>query len=167
MANVDKPNGFVPYGPILRLRPYYAAVATFRGDMMNQKAGSSQTGGLVDVEPADASEACIGVAINSASVGGTVWVADHPDQEFVGQGDESDFADASDLGLNYNLLATDGSGDKSAHEIDSSTQATTATLPIKALRLLPAPDNAFGANARIIFKINNHQLGSHTGTAGV
>jgi len=33
--------------------------------------------------------------------------------------------------------------------------------------LVQRPDNEIGTNARWSVKINNHQLGSHTGTAGV
>lgn len=167
MANRDTPNGFIPFGPILRVRPYEAAVAVLQGDMVNRKAGSASTSGKMEVEPADATEAAIGVALNAAAVGEVVYVADHPDQEFVGQADGADIATGADFGLNYDLLATDGANGLSAHEIDSSEGAATATLPIKVLRLLPAVDNALGANCRCIIKINNHQLGSHTGTAGV
>lgn len=167
MANADRPNGFIPWGPILRVRPYLAAVETFRGDMVNRKGGSSSSSGLMEVEPGDASEAQIGVALNYAAIGSVVYVCDHPDQEFVGQADGADISDGVDLGLNYNLLATNGANGQSAHEIDSDTGNTSATLPLKVLRLLPAVDNAFGANARCIVKINNHQLASGTGVAGV
>jgi hypothetical protein len=167
MANVDRPCGFYPYGPILRVRPYKAKVECFRGDMLNRKAGSSDTDGALEVEPGDASEAQIGVALNHAAVGAIVLVADHPDQEFVGQADDNSVATNADIGLNYNLLATDGSGDQSAHEIDASTKNASATLPIKVLRLLPSADNAIGTNCKLICKINNHQLSAGTGAAGV
>lgn len=166
-ANVDRPNGFVPYGPILRVRPYEAAVACLRGDMLNRKSGSASVTGMSEVEPGDASEALIGVALNAAAVGAIVYVADHPDQEFVGQADGAEITTGVDFGLNFNLLATDGANGQSAHEIDSSEGATTATHPLKLLRLQPAVDNALGEFAKCIVKINNHQLGSHTGTAGV
>src|SRR3990172_9915104 len=156
MANVDRPNGFAPCGPILRVRPYLAGVETFAGDMVNRKAGGSGTDGKSEVEPGDASEAQIGVAANYAAIGATVWVYDHPEQEFVGQADGAEIATGVDFGLNFNLLATAASsGTQSAHEIDSSEGNTTATLPIKVLRLHPAIDNELGANARCIIKINN------------
>ena len=167
MANADRPNGFVPYGPILRVRPYTAAVAVLRGDMVNRTAGSASTSGRMEVEPGDASEALIGCALNEAAIGDVVYVADHPDQEFVGQADGADIATGVDMGLNFDLLATDGANGQSAHEIDSSTGATTATLPLKVLRLQPAVDNALGANAKCVVKINNHQLAGGTGVAGV
>lgn len=167
MANVDRPNGFVPFGPILRVRPYYAAVACLRGDAVNRKAGSAQVSGRSEVEPADASEALIGVAANAAAVGEVVFVYDHPDQEFMVQADEADISDGVDMGLNYNLVATDGSAGQSAHELDSSSGLASATLPLKLLRLAPVVDNALGAQAKCIVKINNHQLAGGTGVAGV
>jgi hypothetical protein len=121
----------------------------------------------MEVEPGDASEALIGVAANAAAVGEVVFVYDHPDQEFVVQADEAQISDGVDLGLNYDLLATDGSSGQSAHELDSSTGAVTATLPLKLLRLLPAVDNALGAQAKCVVKINNHQLAGGTGVLGV
>lgn len=167
MANVDRPNGFIPYGPILRVRPYYAAVACLRGDAVNRKAGSAQVSGRMEVEPGDASEALIGVALNAAAIGEVVFVADHPDQEFAVQADGADVATGVDFGLNFNLTATDGSAGQSAHELDANTGADTATLPLKLLRMVPSPDNALGEFVKCVVKINNHQLAGGTGVAGV
>lgn len=167
MANVSRPCGFAPYGPILRVRPYIAKVECFRGDMVNRKAGSSDTNGSCEVEPGDATEAQIGVALNHAAVGAVVLVADHPDQEFQGQADDASIATNAKIGLNYDLLATDGSGSQSAHQIDASTFATSATLPIRVLRIVPSADNAVGDKVKCVLRINNHQLAGGTGTAGV
>jgi hypothetical protein len=56
-------------------------------------------------------------------------------------------------------------------QIDSNTSATTATLPLKLIEPLYTPDNelvaASQANTRWVVKINNHQLGASTGTAGL
>lgn len=167
MANADRPNGFQPYGKVLRIRPYYAKGTISRGDAVNRKAGSSDTVGKSEVEEADASEALIGVACHSAVSGDIVLVWDHPDQEFQVQADESDIATDAKIGLNYDLVATDGVSGNSRHELDSSSFATSATLPLKLLRIVPSADNAVGANVKCVVKINNHQLGSSTGTAGV
>lgn len=163
MANRDEVTGFRPYGPALRLRPYVASGEIFPGDLVKQEAGGR-------IAQAAASDACIGVAAEYASAAGvTIKVFDHPDQEFVGQCDGADVDAQTDLGLNYDFVVASGDSTykRSGMEVDSSTQATTATLPLKVLRLEPSVDNAFGANAKVICKINNHQLGSHTGTAGV
>lgn len=167
MANADRPSGFKPWGPILRVRPYLAKGTISAGDAVNRKAGSSDTDGRCEVEEADASEALVGVAAHAATSGQEVLVYDHPDQEFVVQADESDIATNAKIGLNYDLVATNGVSGNSRHELDSSTYATTATLPLRLLRIAPLADNAIGEFCKCIVKINNHQLGNHTGTAGV
>jgi hypothetical protein len=77
---------------------------------------------------------------------------------------------AADIGLNAEIVV--GSGDTvtglSGMQLDTSTKQTTATLVLKTLGFVPRLDNEPGsANAKVLVKINNHQLGSHTGTAGV
>lgn len=73
------------------------------------------------------------------------------------------------IGLNINhangtLSTTTGS---SGATIDFGTEAATATLTFKIMGLVNRPDNEIGASARMLVKINNSQLGSSTGTAGV
>ncbi len=167
MANADRPNGFQPFGQILRVRPYRANEALKQGDAVNRVAGTSDASGLSSVEMADASEALIGVVAHKVASGAIALVYDHPDQEFVVQADDNAINEGADIGKNYDLLATVGSGDISAHELDASTGATSATLPLKLLRILPAVDNALGAQVKCVVKINNHQLAGGTGVAGV
>ena len=53
-------------------------------------------------------------------------------------------------------------------EIDSSTKNTTAALQVRLIDFYDTPSNdATANNSILVIKINNHQLGSHTGTAGV
>jgi hypothetical protein len=54
-------------------------------------------------------------------------------------------------------------------EIDSSTAATgNATHMLKLLDFYDTPSNdATSNNSVLVVKINNHELGAHTGTAGV
>ena len=162
MANKDIVDGAKPWGPCLRVRPYVANSAVYPGDLVKQNAAGT-------VEQAAASNACIGVALTYAAAAAEVLVADHPDQEFVMQVDTADVDAQTDFGLNYNITvaAANTTYRRSGMEIDGTSGATTATLPIKMIRLLPAVDNALGANAKVICKINNHQLGQSTGTAGV
>lgn len=164
MANADRPGDNKPYGPVLRCRVYRADAAVSAGDLVKQKAGdgNATTQKRVDVEPATAGDASIGIAAYAAAAGAEVHVYDHPEQEFEMQSDGAVPADAADIGKNYNITGASG-----AHEIDNTSAATTATLPLKLLRIVPRVDNEIGANVRCVVKINNHQLGSHTGTAGV
>lgn len=59
----------------------------------------------------------------------------------------------------------------SGHILDSSTVSTTATLPLKIVEFAQTEDNLSTGvgttSSRWIVKINNHQLASSTGTAGV
>ena len=163
MANLDQPKGLEPWGECLRSRPYVAGGTVYPGDTLKQE----DTGKLI---VATASDACIGVCLSYGVSGDEILVADHPDQEFMVQSDDAtEPAAQTAIGLNYNLIygSANTTYRTSGVELDGSTGATTATLPVKALRLAPIVGNAFGANAKLIVKINNHQLGSHTGTAGV
>jgi hypothetical protein len=121
------------------------------------------------VQAATAGAAMCGVALNYATAGQEVRVADDPSQLFSAQADEADFDENADLGQNASILATSGDTTYklSRHEIDSSTLNTTATLEVKVLGVLGRTKNAYGANVVLICKINNHQLGSHTGTLAI
>jgi hypothetical protein len=160
MANKDQVKGFQPFGPVLRAQSYLAGGTVYEGDLVKQ-------GGAGDVVAGTAGAAAIGVALNYATSGQQVLVADHPDQMFVGQVDDSSVDAQTDLGLNYSLVA--GSANTtyrtSGMEIDGDTQHTNV-LELKVLRILPAADNALGANVKCVCKINIHQLGS-VGVAGV
>ena len=99
------------------------------------------------------------------------FVADDPDQLYIAQQD-SDGSNlvAADLNLNADLVFGAGSTSTgmSGVEIDSSTKNTTAALQVRLIDFYDTPSNdATANNSIIVVKINNHQLGSHTGTTGV
>ena len=103
------------------------------------------------------------------------FVADDPDQLFVAQQD-SDTSSLSAANINENANLIFGSGSTttglSGVEIDSSSATTTATLQVRIVAGYETPSNtistaAAGNNSVFVVKINNHQLGSGTGTAGV
>lgn len=163
MANGDRPEGARPYGSVLSVNRYVAAGAIAPGDFLKQDSGGKVIVGT-------ATGALCGVAASYAAADGDdVLVYDNPNQKFIVQSDDTDPDAQTDIGLNYDLLATayDSTYKVSRHELDGSTGATTATLPLKLLGIEVRPDNALGASADCIVKINNHQFGSHTGTAGV
>lgn len=172
MANADLPKGFRPYGQLLHVGIYVAAGTVYPGDMVKQEAGASNTTQLrTRVVVVANGDAAIGVALNYAAAGSIVRVADDPMQLFAAQGDGSDYDENADLGTNAGVVATAGDSTYkvSRQEVDTSDINTTATLTLKILGVVPRADgkNALGANVDLICKINNHQLGSHTGTAGV
>lgn len=171
MANADLPKGFRPYGELLHVGIYVAGGTIYPGDAVEFDAGSaSSTRKRVQVVAANSGPLC-GVALNYATAGQIVRVADDPSQLFAGQVDGSEPADNTDLGLNYALTATAGNSTykTSQMEVSSTGENTTATIELKVLGIVDRQDgkNAFGANCEVIFKINNHQLGTSTGTAGV
>ena len=99
------------------------------------------------------------------------FVADDPDQLYIAQQD-SDGSNlvAADLNLNADLVFGAGSTSTgmSGVEIDSSTKNTTAALQVRLIDFYDTPSNdATANNSILVIKINNHQLGSHTGTLGV
>lgn len=172
MANVDLPSGFKPFGRIYHVGIYVAGGTIYPGDAVKFATGdASTTRKRAEVVAGTAAGALCGVAANYAVDGDIVRVYDDPAQLFIGQADGSDFDDQADIGLNASILATAGDSTYKASrmEIDSSTLATTATLETKVLGINSRQDgkNEFGANVVLIFKINSHQLGSSTGTAGV
>lgn len=108
-----------------------------------------------------------------ASTAGYVLVADSPDLVFeveaTNGGSSYSFA-VADIGQNCNMFAGSGSTSTgtSAHSADLGDKGTTATLPLRVLGVVNRADNEkTGAATKILVKINNHQLNSGTGTAGV
>lgn len=72
---------------------------------------------------------------------------------------------AAEVGLNSNLVVGTNNGFVSGWLLDNATEAGTATLQVKLLGLAQRVDNAFGAYAKWLVKINVHELAA--GTAGV
>lgn len=160
MANKDMPTGLKPHEQCIRARKYVAGSTVYPGDPVALAAD-----GQVDLS---VTAPLLGVALNYATVGQDLMVADHPDQIFVAQATAS--IAASDVGQNASLsLGTASTLYKmSRAEVDQSTLNTTATLAVKILGIGEAVDNTAGsADVDVLIKINNHSLGSHTGTAGV
>jgi hypothetical protein len=77
---------------------------------------------------------------------------------------------ATQIGLNTIPVIGTGNGFISGWMLRSSsgaTPATTATLQLRLMGLVRTSDNAFGAYAKHLVKINVHELGTGTGAAGV
>lgn len=163
MANLDQKVGLSPSGEVKRVREYVAASAIYPGDALKLDSGGK-------VAVAAAGDAQCGVAASYASAADAkVLVYDHPEQEFKVQASGAEIDAQTDINLNYDLLANspDSVYKKSKHELDSSTGATTATLPFKLLRIDPRADNALGSKVDCIVIINNHAYKGGTGTVGV
>ena len=77
---------------------------------------------------------------------------------------------ATEIGLNTISVSGTGSGFVSGWMLASATDATpaaTATLQLKLMGLVRRQQNAFGAYAKHLVKINVHELGTGTGTLGL
>lgn len=159
MANADRPQGARPKEAPARLREYTAGGTIYPGDFVHLEADGK-------VDAAAAGESLIGVAQSYATDGDKVKVWDDPQQIFVVQADGADIDAQTDIGLNYNIVATAGSTAYKASrmELDSDSGATTSTLPLKLLGIDERADNALGAQVDCLVKINNHILAAGTGT---
>lgn len=194
MANLDRVNGARPVkhrngspynGQVTQYYiPSSDSTAVFVGDFV-KLAGGASTDGYSTVAQAAAGDPVIGVVVGfradpadlntpvyrRASTARYALVADSPDLIYEIQCDDvGSTVAAADVGLNANFVVAAGSTSTGASgmELDSSTKATTATLPLKILSVVDRVDNELGvANQKVLVSINNHQFGSHTGTAGV
>jgi hypothetical protein len=160
MANKNQPIGLKPHGELLRIRKYEAGSTVYPGDPV-----AIATDGQVD---SSITVPLLGVAMNYATVGQDLMVADHPDQMFEVEADEA-LTQASVSG-NFDLVLGTASTTykRSAAYLDGSTIATTATLAAKIVAIADGVDNEIGSdNVDVIIKINNHVLNGGTGTAGL
>jgi hypothetical protein len=163
--------------------------ALFVGDVVKADSTGDLATGLRTVIRGTAGAAMVGVVVGfepdpaslntpqyrAASTRRIVYVADDPNLLFVAQedGDTTPIAVAS-IGLNVSLISTSGGNTTtgaSGMQLDSNTVNTTADLEFKIMGVVQSPDNELvtsgQAYTRWIVKPNNHQLASHTGTAGV
>lgn len=103
----------------------------------------------------------IGIAAEAkaASTGGSILVYDDPLIEFQMQVNDANVNVQTDLGLAYDIVIGAPVRGSSIAEIDGTTGAVTATLPIKPLRvsqIITKNGNVFGANVLLDCKFNQH-----------
>lgn len=72
---------------------------------------------------------------------------------------------AADVGLNCNLVAGTNNGFVSGWLLTNTSEATTSTLDVQLMGLAQLPDNAFGAFAKWLVRMNNHKF--NAGVTGV
>lgn len=165
------------------------ATNTFVGDAVKADATGDTVAagglatGIQSVVQAAAGDAILGVivgfAVNplnlntpqyrAASTGRYVLVADDPNQIYEVQTSNGTLS-VADVGLNASIAVAAGSTTtgSSGVTLDVATAATTATLALRIVGFSQRVDNdPTSANAKVLVKINNHQFGASTGTAGV
>lgn len=194
MANVNRTNGLRPVKHLTgapfngQFTTYYIRPAdttpVFIGDLVKLDGGSDGKG-VRSVAQAAAGNAVVGVVIGlvfdpqnlntpqyrSASQGRYAYVVDAPDVIFEVQEDSVGGAFPSDnVGLNANIVVGAGSllSGSSGMQLQTSSAAVTATLPLKVIGFSSATDNEVGSpQSKLLVTINNHQLTPGTGSAGV
>jgi hypothetical protein len=190
MANVDKAFGLRPIGNLSGT----GAQKQYGYEIADNQAGAIYQGDLVTVfdgyivkfAPATHT-AAVGVFngcnYTDPTTGKPTWsnyypgsvnitsgviaadVLDDPSQLFMVQASAG--MTQANIGKNADVVGTTGStvNGISAMELDSATIANTAALNLKIVGLSASPDNAFGTNAVVVVKINEHMYGS-AGVAG-
>ena len=190
MANVDKAFGLRPIGNLSGT----GAQKQYGYEIADNQAGAIYQGDLVTVfdgyivKFAPATHAAAvgvfnGCNYTDPTTGKPTWknyypgsvnitsgviaadVLDDPSQLFMVQASAG--MTQANIGKNADVVGTTGStvNGISAMELDSSTIAKTAALNLKIVGLSASPDNAFGTNAVVVVKINEHMYGS-AGVAG-
>lgn len=151
--------------------PSSDGTALFIGDPV-VKAGSADTNGVATVTRGAVGGPFSGVVqgfmpdgttnlvgYRAASTAAYVLVCTDPDILYEVQEDAVGGALAAvDVGLNASIIVAAGSTytKRSGTMLDTSTKATTATLDLKIMGFVQRPDNAIGANAKVLVKINNN-----------
>ncbi len=174
MANINAPFGMMPLQPVLHTEEYRLypsnATAIFLGDPIAKRAdGTLDLPTAGNNNPFCGSVESIfdsnGVPVNYAPIGTglalTVVVADDPNQLFMMQddGDTTQLA-LVDEGANVEMVATSSGNTatgRSGWEIDSSSSGADANGQLRLIRLYRGVNNAIGANAIWICRINVHQ----------
>lgn len=125
-------------------------------DVIRAATGDVFVGSVVAVLPATRDS----TIYREASTLRLVCVADDPNLFFEVQESAGGTAwTVNDIGLNANIVVADASTTTGLSQTtgDNSTEATTNTLDIKIVGLSNKPNNAVGASAKWIVRINRHQ----------
>lgn len=191
MANANVARGLVP----VRMAdgsPYNGAVdifyvpssdatALYEGDPV-VLAGSADAGGIASVTRSAAAGTITGAVVGfadavsmtagyrAASTNAYVLVAHGQDILFEIQEDAVGGAiAAADIGLNADIIVAAGNSYSKASGVmlDTSTKATTATLPLRIRGLAQRPDNELSANAKVLVTLNNTTETPGTASAGI
>ena len=95
-----------------------------------------------------------------------VLVCDDPSVLFeVQEGGTGTALATTDVGNNINLKSGTNNGYVSGWVIDNNSKGTGNTIQCQLMRLIQRADNTFGASAKWLVRINNHQFSG--GTTGV
>lgn len=161
MANVNRPNGFKPYGRVKQ-----AAAMQCGSTVAMYDAVTLNSSGQVETAT-DASD-LFGVALQAGSANDNIMVSVDADQLYLSQADEADIDAQTDIGNCCNILSTASSSvyKHSRHQIDSSTIRVDGGQ-LMIVRVGPRMNNAAGSKAEVIVKICQPQAFGNAGFSGI
>lgn len=161
--------------------PASDATALYEGDPV-VLAGSADPAGVASVTRSAAAGTITGAVVGfadatsmtagfrAASTAAYVLVCHGQDVLFEIQEDAVGGAiAAADIGLNADIIVAAGSayGKTSGVMLDTSTKATTVTLPLRIRGLAQRPDNELSANAKVLVTLNNTTESPGTASVGI
>jgi hypothetical protein len=161
--------------------PSTDATALYIGDPV-KLAGSADTAGVPSVTRCAASDTISGVVVGfqdatsmlagygAASTNRYVLLSRGQDILYEIQEDAVGGAiAAADIGLNADIIVAAGSSysKDSGVMLDTSTKATTVTLPLRIVGLAQRPDNDLSANAKVLVTLNNTTESPGTASVGL
>lgn len=162
MANKDIPDGFRPVGEIKQVVVMEAGSAVYPGDPV-ALASDGQ------VDPVAGGSTINGVALTYASGAGVkVLVSVDPEQIYEAKCDAAEVNAQSFVGNNADhALGTPSTTYKASRAEIASSTATAGAAGWTIIGLAGGVDNAFGADARLLVRINEHQVHGKDAFAGI
>lgn len=161
--------------------PSSVATNVFVGDPV-KLAGSADSAGVASIALCAATDTITGVVVGfedaasmalgygAASTIRYALVCHGQDVLFEIQEDSDGGAlAAADIGLNADIIVAAGSTftKRSGVELDTSTKDVTATLGLRIVGLAQRPDNAIGANAKVLVSLNDTTESPGTASVGL
>lgn len=157
--------------------------AIFIGDLVKLAGTAGEAGetiygydveGVAEITQSAAGDKSVGVVVGflanqdnltqkhrAASTARIALVADDPETVFeIQEVSDGTALTSTAIGNNVNVEVAAGNTvtGLSGMELDNTTEATTAGLNLQILGLVKRPDNAYGAHAKWLVKINDHEF---------
>jgi hypothetical protein len=154
MANLDRPKGFEPHGPVKQVAVMEAGSACYPGDMLTLASDGQ-------CDPASAGGRLVGLCLSYASAAGQkINVSIDPSQLYAVQADETEISSQSLIGNVADIVATAGNSTYkiSRQELDSSVAAAGGSQQLVIMGIESQSGNAVGAQVKVLVKINENQL---------
>lgn len=169
MANVNNPHGLRPFARNFQggrpqlfagIKEVGYAAAIYTHDPVTIVAGVLN-GPASGITPGTTRYAGVNFGLGSpASVAAVLAIHRAKDAVYECQEDATGAANVvqAKMGYNANLTTTAGDATRfwSKIQVSGTSINTTSSLDVKIERLVNAPDNAYGANARLEIRFNKH-----------